>query len=67
MWEDPIVKDVHETRARILARFGGDFHSYVTYIHGLEAEEKKRGVRYASPPPRRPIGWEPAEDEFDAP
>lgn len=31
-WEDPIVKEVHETRARILARFGGDFHAYVRHI-----------------------------------
>jgi hypothetical protein len=28
-WEDPIMKEVHETRARILVRFGGDFHVYV--------------------------------------
>jgi hypothetical protein len=59
MWEDPIVQEVHETRARILARFGGDFHAYVKYIEGVQTEKKKRGVQYASPPPRRPIGWEP--------
>lgn len=48
MWEDPIVKDVHETRARILARFGGDFQAYVKYIEERQAEKKKRGVQYAS-------------------
>ena len=62
-WEDPIVKEVHETRVRILARFGGDFHAYVDYIKALEAEDKKRGVVYASPPPRRPIGYKPAANE----
>lgn len=62
-WEDPIVKEVHETRARILARFGGDFHAYVNYIKALEAEDKKRGVVYASPPPRRPRGYKPAAKE----
>lgn len=56
-WEDPIVKEVHETRARILARFGGDFHAYVNYIKALEAEDKRLGVQYASPPPRRPSGY----------
>ena len=53
MWEDPIVKEVHETRARILARFGGDFHAYVKYIQAVQEENKKRGVQYVSPPPRR--------------
>jgi hypothetical protein len=57
MWEDPIVKEVHETRARILARFGGDFHAYVRYVQALEAEDKRRGVPYASLPPRRPDGY----------
>lgn len=52
MWEDPIVKEVHETRARILARFGGDFDAYVRYIQALEAEDRKRGVKYVSPPLR---------------
>lgn len=49
-WEDPIIREVHETRARILARFGGDFHAYVKHIQALEAEDKQRGVLYASPP-----------------
>lgn len=67
MWEDPIVKEVHETRARILARFGGDFHAYVKYIEGIQTEKKKRGVQYASPPPRRPGGNRSAADgESDA-
>jgi hypothetical protein len=53
MWEDPIVKDVHETRARILGRFGGDVHAYADYIRALEAEDRKRGVQYADLAPRR--------------
>jgi hypothetical protein len=35
----------------------------VKCILKIEAEEKKRGVQYASPPPRRPIGWESANEE----
>lgn len=50
MWEDPIVKEVHEARARILARFDGDFHAYVKYIQALEAEEKARGIPYVPGP-----------------
>lgn len=48
MWEDPIVKEVHETRARILARFGGDFHAYVKYIQALEAEDRQAGAKHVS-------------------
>lgn len=59
MWEDPIVKEVHETRARILARFGGDFDAYVRYLQALEAEEKAQGIKYVAPPPRRPAGYRP--------
>jgi hypothetical protein len=50
MREDPIVKEVHETRARILARFGGDFHAYVKYIQALEIEDQARGMEYVSKP-----------------
>jgi hypothetical protein len=53
MWEDPIVKEVHETRARLLARFGGDFGAYLRHLQSLRAENEKRGFKYVSLPPRR--------------
>jgi hypothetical protein len=52
MWEDPFVKEVHETRARLLARFRGDCGAYVRHIQNLEAEDEKRGTHYVSFPPR---------------
>lgn len=52
-WEDPIVREVHETRARLLARFGGDFSAYMRYIRSLEEQDRKRGIEYVSTPPRR--------------
>jgi hypothetical protein len=54
MWEDPVVKEVHETRARILARFDGDFHAYVKYVQALEAHDQARGVEYVPTAPSPP-------------
>lgn len=59
MWVDPIVAEVRRTREKILAEFNYDVRAYATHIMAVQEEEKKRGVTYASPPPRRPIGWDP--------
>jgi hypothetical protein len=59
MWEDPIVKEVHQTRARILDRFGGDFDAYLRYLQALEAEEKERGIPYVSLSSRQRKGKTP--------
>jgi hypothetical protein len=59
MRKDPIVKEVHETRARILARFGGDFHAYVKYIQTLKAEEQARGMEYVPKPLNGRTGPDP--------
>jgi hypothetical protein len=60
-WEDPIVAAVRRTREQILAEFNYDVRAYAAHIMSVQNEEKQRGVQYASPPPRRPVGWEPAE------
>lgn len=59
MWVDPIVTEVRRTREKIFAEFNYDVRAYAAHIMAVQEEEKERGVRYASPPPRRPIGWEP--------
>ena len=54
-WEDPIVKEIHETRERLAARFGYDVSALFAYIREREAEARKRGVVFADPSeqPRR--------------
>ena len=42
MWEDPIVAEVHRTRAEILAEFGGDFGKYIDYLRKREQEHPER-------------------------
>lgn len=49
MWEDPIVAELEQIRSEILAEFGGDFDAYLDYLASLEAENRKRGLRYADP------------------
>ena len=36
MWEDPIVKEIHEHRKAQLERFNGDINAYITYIRQKE-------------------------------
>lgn len=50
MWEDPIVAEVHKIRQELLARFDGDVDAYFQYIRGIEAEKRRRGVRYVEAP-----------------
>jgi len=63
MWEDPIVAEVRRTREKILAGFDYDLRAYAAHIIAVQDAEKKRGVKYASPPPRRPNGYKPAAEE----
>jgi hypothetical protein len=53
MWEDPILAELEQTRAEILAEFGGDFDAYLEYLGTREAENRRRGLRYAVPPTSR--------------
>jgi hypothetical protein len=52
MWEDPIVAEIHEIRAQLLARFEGDVAAYYDYIQQLAEEKRKRGVYYREAPVR---------------
>jgi hypothetical protein len=46
-WEDPITKEIHETRERLAARFGYDVSALFAHIREREAEARKRGVVFA--------------------
>lgn len=46
-WEDPIVKEIHETRERLAARFGYDVSALFAYIREREAEARMQGVAFA--------------------
>jgi hypothetical protein len=59
MREDPIVAEVHRVRREIMAEFNNDLGAYFRYIQALEEEDRKRGVKYVSLPPRRPKGYKP--------
>lgn len=49
-YEDPIVKEVHETRARLIEKYGGR-EGYEQHLRELEAQ---LGDRVVSREPRRP-------------
>ena len=53
MREDPIVAEVRKVREQLFSEFGYDLEAYAGHIAEIEAEKKKRGFRYASPPPLR--------------
>ena len=50
-FEDPIVAEIHETRAKLLAKYGGA-EGYAKHLRDIEAELKDRIV---SREPRPPI------------
>jgi len=49
--EDPIVKEVHQTRERLLAKYGGS-EGYADHLRKLESE---LGDRLVSRAPRPPV------------
>ena len=49
--KDPIVEEVHRTRAKLLERYGGA-EGYAEHLRELE---KELGDRVVSREPRRPI------------
>lgn len=51
IYDDPIVNEVHETRARLLARYGGR-EGYEQHLRELEEQLADRIVTRQ---PRRPI------------
>lgn len=50
MIRDPIVEEVHETRKRLLKKYGG-FEGVLTGIKDIEAEFKHRVVNLEPRPP----------------
>ncbi|MGZ5442422.1 MAG: hypothetical protein ACXW5U_09365 [Thermoanaerobaculia bacterium] len=50
-FEDPIVAEVHETRARLLKKYGGS-EGYAEHLRQLETE---LADRLATREPRQPI------------
>ena len=49
-FEDPIVAEIHETRSRLLAKYGGS-EGYAKHLRELEAELKDRIVTREPRPP----------------
>lgn len=54
MTKDPIVEEVHHTREKILAHFGGDLHAYLSDVMKRQEQARAAGAKYVSLPPRRP-------------
>jgi len=50
-YEDPIVEEVHQTRAKLLEKYGGP-EGYAKHLRKLEVE---LGDRVVTREPRRPI------------
>ncbi len=49
--EDPIVAEVHATRARIMAEFNYDLAAYMDYIRQREEQARREGRVFLDPPP----------------
>lgn len=54
MWEDPIVKEVHEIRQRLAAEHGFDLKAIFAAIYHRQA---LLGERLVSPRKRAANGW----------
>jgi len=50
-FEDPIVEETHQTRARLLAKYGGS-EGYAAHLRKLESE---LGDRVVTREPRAPV------------
>ena len=44
MNQDPLLKEIHETRARLLADVGGDMRKLIEKLRSRESEEGSRVV-----------------------
>ena len=49
-FEDPIVEEVHQTRAKLLAKYGGS-EGYAQHLRELESELGDRVVTHNARPP----------------
>lgn len=48
MIHDPLLKEIHETRARLLADVGGDMKKLIEKLRARESEEGSRIVSSAN-------------------
>lgn len=55
MWEDPILKEIHEIQAQRLARFNGDVDAYYRHLQEVAQENRRRGVVYVDAPEREEL------------
>jgi hypothetical protein len=53
MWEDPIVKETHQARERLFARFDYDLGAFCRFLREKEAEHADRLVTLKPRPDRR--------------
>lgn len=59
MPEDEIMSELRQIRAQMLAECGGDMEELFRKSQMIEAEERRKGRRVVSLPPRRPKGYKP--------
>ncbi len=52
MWEDPIVKEIHEHRQAMLDEFDGDFRAL---FEDLRDQQEKSGHKVVNLPKRSPL------------
>jgi hypothetical protein len=52
MWEDPIVKEIHEHRKAMLDEFNGDFRAF---FEDLRDRQEKGGRKVVKLPKRSPV------------
>jgi len=54
MNHDPLLKEIHETRARLLADVGGDMKKLIEKLRARESEDRSRVVSSANEAPSGP-------------
>jgi len=51
MWEDPIVKEIHEHRQAMLARFNGDLKALFNSLWDQQERSGRKVVSFTKPKP----------------
>ena len=52
MWEDPIVREIHENRQGLLDRFQGDIGALFEHFKSLQEKSDRKIIK---PKKRRPV------------
>jgi len=53
MHDNPIVDEVHRTREKLLAQFGGDLHALIEDARRKTEEAARAGAKLYTPPSRK--------------